>query len=133
MIDRIAWTAAYCVEIGSGNRIDIAAYNNRVTLADGIGLCIPDREVVVQVDCIAVSGGWSPTVALTCHHRGRPKWREDIAGFLFTARGYRGVFIARRYCVILFSPREDIAVGLSSSVFDILYRDAAFILHMVVQ
>ena len=36
----------------------------------------------VSVDCIAVSGGWSPTVALTCHHRGRPEWREDIAGFV---------------------------------------------------
>ncbi|MGV6846934.1 MAG: sarcosine oxidase subunit alpha family protein [Marinibacterium sp.] len=33
-------------------------------------------------DCLAVSGGWSPNVHLTCHHRGRPVWREDIAGFV---------------------------------------------------
>jgi len=36
----------------------------------------------IQTDCLAVSGGWNPNVHLTCHQRGRPKWREDIAGFV---------------------------------------------------
>ncbi len=36
----------------------------------------------VDADCLAVSGGWSPNVHLTCHQRGRPVWREDIAGFV---------------------------------------------------
>ena len=35
----------------------------------------------VECDCLAVSGGWSPNVHLTCHQRGRPVWRDDIAGF----------------------------------------------------
>ena len=35
-----------------------------------------------EADCLAVSGGWSPNVALTCHHRGRPTWRDEIAGFV---------------------------------------------------
>ncbi len=35
----------------------------------------------VEADCLAVSGGWSPNVHLTCHHRGRPVWNEQIAGF----------------------------------------------------
>ncbi|MEO1538225.1 MAG: sarcosine oxidase subunit alpha family protein [Pseudomonadota bacterium] len=34
------------------------------------------------VDCLAVSGGWSPNVQLACHQRGRPVWRDDIACFV---------------------------------------------------
>lgn len=36
----------------------------------------------IQTDCIAVSGGWNPNVHLTCHQRGRPEWRDDIAAFV---------------------------------------------------
>ncbi len=36
----------------------------------------------VYCDCLAVTGGWSPNVHLTCHQRGRPVWREDIAAFV---------------------------------------------------
>ncbi|MEX0693809.1 MAG: 2Fe-2S iron-sulfur cluster-binding protein, partial [Rhodospirillales bacterium] len=36
----------------------------------------------MNVDCLAVSGGWSPNVHLTCHQRGRPVWRDDIAAFV---------------------------------------------------
>ncbi len=37
---------------------------------------------VIRSDCLAVSGGWNPTVHLTCHMNGRPEWREDIAAFV---------------------------------------------------
>ena len=37
---------------------------------------------VLEVDLLAVSGGWNPTVHLTCHMNGRPLWREDIAAFV---------------------------------------------------
>jgi len=36
----------------------------------------------IETDCLAVSGGWSPNVHLTCHLRGRPVWRDDICGFV---------------------------------------------------
>ena len=36
----------------------------------------------IASDCLAVSGGWNPALHLTCHHRGRPEWREDIAAFV---------------------------------------------------
>jgi len=36
----------------------------------------------IAADCLAVSGGWSPAVHLTCHQRGKPVWDEGIAGFV---------------------------------------------------
>ena len=36
----------------------------------------------LEVDTLAVSGGWNPTVHLTCHMNGRPLWREDITAFV---------------------------------------------------
>ena len=45
----------------------------QITLTDG---------QMIDVDCLAVSGGWNPNVHLTCHQRGRPEWREDISAFV---------------------------------------------------
>ena len=36
----------------------------------------------VETDCLAMSGGWNPTLHLTCHMNGRPKWSEDLAAFV---------------------------------------------------
>ena len=36
----------------------------------------------IPSDCLAVSGGWSPNVHLTCHQRGKPVWNDVIAGFV---------------------------------------------------
>ncbi|MFK7835374.1 MAG: sarcosine oxidase subunit alpha family protein [Sulfitobacter sp.] len=41
-------------------------------------------EHAMQVDCLAMSGGWNPTVHLTCHMNGRPTWRADIQAFVPT-------------------------------------------------
>jgi hypothetical protein len=46
---------------------------NAITLSNG---------QTIECDCLAVSGGWNPNVHLTCHQRGRPLWREDLAAFV---------------------------------------------------
>ncbi len=48
----------------------------------GLKGVILDHDIRIEADCLAVAGGWSPNVHLTCHQRGRPRWRDDIAGFV---------------------------------------------------
>ena len=36
----------------------------------------------LNVDCLAVSGGWNPSVHLACHTNGRPDWSDAIAAFV---------------------------------------------------
>jgi heterotetrameric sarcosine oxidase alpha subunit len=40
------------------------------------------RRTWVEVDALAVSGGWSPAVGLTSHQGAKPVWREDLAAFV---------------------------------------------------
>jgi sarcosine oxidase subunit alpha len=49
---------------------------------------------VIQTDCLAVSGGWNPSVHLTCHMNGRPRWRDDIAAFVPTKDAIPGMVVA---------------------------------------
>ena len=45
-------------------------------------------------DCVAMSGGWNPTVHLTCHMNGRPQWRDDILSFVPTPGSIPGMVVA---------------------------------------
>ncbi|MGA0539402.1 sarcosine oxidase subunit alpha family protein [Neotabrizicola sp. VNH66] len=36
----------------------------------------------IETDCLGMSGGWNPTLHLTCHMNGRPRWSEDLAAFV---------------------------------------------------
>ena len=45
----------------------------------GITLATGER---IALDCLAVAGGWNPNVHLTCHHGGRPVWRDEVASFV---------------------------------------------------
>ncbi len=66
----------YGTEVITGGRIiDTAGRKalSSITLKNG-------RKITT--DCLAVSGGWNPTVHLTCHQRGKPVWNEDILAFV---------------------------------------------------
>ncbi|WP_299191894.1 sarcosine oxidase subunit alpha family protein [uncultured Litoreibacter sp.] len=49
---------------------------------EGVTITGPSGSDDVMADCLGVSGGWNPTVHLTCHMNGRPQWNENIAGFI---------------------------------------------------
>ncbi|MEP5761775.1 MAG: 2Fe-2S iron-sulfur cluster-binding protein [Litoreibacter sp.] len=39
-------------------------------------------ERKIEVDCLAISGGWNPTLHLACHMNGTPQWNEKLACFV---------------------------------------------------
>ena len=60
----------------------------------------------ISTDSLAVSGGWNPNLHLTCHHRGIPKWNEDIASFVPDDKPPPGMLVAGRAkgCLLYTSP-----------------------------
>ena len=50
----------------------------------------------IETDTLAVSGGWNPNLHLTCHHRGIPKWNEEIASFIPDESVPPGMIVAGR-------------------------------------
>ncbi|MBO6602499.1 MAG: sarcosine oxidase subunit alpha family protein [Roseicyclus sp.] len=40
------------------------------------------RQDTILTDCLAMSGGWNPSVHLTCHMNARPVWDDRIKGFV---------------------------------------------------
>ncbi|MDQ0511625.1 sarcosine oxidase subunit alpha family protein [Ancylobacter amanitiformis] len=61
--------------------------DGRVTATHGklltaIDIVADGRPERIAVDTLAVSGGWSPNVHLTCHHGGKPAWNGAIAAFV---------------------------------------------------
>ncbi len=47
-----------------------------------VDVTVGGRSERLYVDTLAVSGGWSPNVHLTCHHGGKPAWDETLAAFV---------------------------------------------------
>ncbi|WP_299874144.1 sarcosine oxidase subunit alpha family protein [uncultured Sulfitobacter sp.] len=54
------------------------------TALESITVRTADGEDAIQTDCLAISGGWNPTVHLTCHMNGRPTWNADLQTFVPT-------------------------------------------------
>jgi heterotetrameric sarcosine oxidase alpha subunit len=49
---------------------------------DSITIRSVGGEDKLAVDCLAMSGGWNPTLHLTCHMNARPVWRDEIQAFV---------------------------------------------------
>ena len=73
-----------------------------------------DGEDKLQVDCLGMSGGWNPTVHLTCHMNGRPTWREDIQSFVPTPGSVPGMHVAGA-CNGAFSTAACLAEGADAA------------------
>ncbi|TGD42008.1 sarcosine oxidase subunit alpha family protein [Pseudotabrizicola sediminis] len=52
------------------------------------------REITVETDCLGVSGGWNPSLHLTCHMNGRPRWSDDLAAFVPVEGAVPGMLVA---------------------------------------
>ena len=48
----------------------------------GVTLHTPSGLHRLEADCLAISGGWNPTLHLACHMNGRPVWNEPRQAFL---------------------------------------------------
>ncbi|WP_227269784.1 sarcosine oxidase subunit alpha family protein [Roseobacter weihaiensis] len=70
--------------------------------------------VRLAVDCLAVSGGWNPTVHLTCHMNGKPTWCDAIASFVPTPGAVPGL-VAAGACAGAFSTAACLAAGAQAA------------------
>ena len=52
------------------------------------------RHRWLEVDTLAVSGGWNPSLHLTCHMNGRPQWNPAIHAFVPTPGAVPGLDVA---------------------------------------
>ena len=75
------------IRLLTGHAVIEAKGSTRVSAAriaplseDGQHLTGPAEKLAC--DTIASSGGWSPTVHLSCHTGGRPVWNDDVIGFV---------------------------------------------------
>ncbi|MEL6620052.1 MAG: sarcosine oxidase subunit alpha family protein [Pseudomonadota bacterium] len=81
---------------------------------DAITVQTPSGTEKIATDCLAVSGGWNPTVHLTCHMNGRPEWNADIASFVPKAGAIPGM-IAAGACNGAFSTAACLAAGAAAA------------------
>ena len=58
-------------------------------------ICIRDEkgEHKVQTDCLGMSGGWNPSIHLSCHTNAKPEWRNEIAAFTPKGQSVSGLLV----------------------------------------
>jgi sarcosine oxidase subunit alpha len=72
------------------------------------------RTERIEADCLAVSGGWNPTLHLACHLGATPVWDEAIAAFVPREGAVAGLFPAGA-CRGRFSTADCLADGLRAA------------------
>ena len=112
--------------IDSRNDVEVAGFDGQVIKGaqvcnaggrkalEAITLRTPTGEDALHVDCLAVSGGWNPTVHMTCHLGGRPTWRVDIQAFVPTEGAVPGMTPAGA-CNGTFSTRACLEDGVAAA------------------
>ena len=68
----------------------------------------------IRADCLAMSGGWKPSVHLTCHMNGRPRWNADLAAFVPAPGTIPGMDVAGA-CAGDFSTHACLKAGLAAA------------------
>lgn len=71
-------------------------------------------DTAIDADCLAISGGWNPTVHMACHMNGRPVWRDDIAAFVPQPDMVPGM-IAAGACAGGFTTRDCLTQGVAAA------------------
>ena len=79
----------------------------------GIMVNSPAGTERIATDCLAMSGGWNPSVHLSCHLNGRPAWREDILAFVPKPGAVPGMTFAGA-CNGTFSTQACLEAGASA-------------------
>ncbi|MBM7069211.1 sarcosine oxidase subunit alpha family protein [Actibacterium sp. 188UL27-1] len=69
---------------------------------------------MIPCDAVAMSGGWTPSVHLTCHINTRPVWQEDIAAFVPAPDAVPGL-IAAGACNGTYDTGGCLAAGLEAA------------------
>lgn len=77
-------------------------------------------EEKIQTDCLAMSGGWNPSVHLTCHLNARPTWRRDLLAFVPTQGAVPGL-CAVGACNGAFSTHEALSQGNAAAAAALEY------------
>ncbi|RMF34137.1 MAG: sarcosine oxidase subunit alpha family protein, partial [Alphaproteobacteria bacterium] len=68
----------------------------------------------IEADCLAVSGGWNPTLHLSAHQGARPDWNEEIAAFVPPETHVPGLAVAGA-AAGLFSTHQALASGAQAA------------------
>ncbi len=68
----------------------------------------------LETDCLGMSGGWNPSVHLTCHKGARPVWDEAIHAFVPANNAIRGLHVAGA-CTGAFSTTDALTQGVEAA------------------